>query len=431
MIYLLLDTTGDKPRLIETTTAFYKLATGDDGEYALIGISYAANGELFVHCGDLGATGFSHKDMMLSTDYKRMIDNSKMSKEEKEAATSILTKYADATPCSVVLGDDQCLHMTMFFDIVDEEAIQTKVAELKALFVASYKPVKNNRLSFYAFRKHVLLEGEKGSGKTYGIHELVDNAGWKKVFIGGHEGVESIDLLGHLIQYCDAPQKTQKDLFDVSPSAKMVWRDGALTEAFRSAAAGEKTVLFIDEMLRIHKRELNILVAALTPDNQRRYTLRTNRALSIQNDVAVEEVLSVPVENLWVVGTTNVGANYAVDEIDEALADRFRVIVKNNDREMIMSALAAIAEGKGLSEVVMPLMKFYDAVNNGRAAGSIAKSTNLRHLTEVLEMSESVQDVRQLLTDLIPTLTERNLDGKIVEEQQDFLSSAIRSAFSN
>jgi DNA-binding NtrC family response regulator len=41
----------------------------------------------------------------------------------------------------------------------------------------------------YAFKKHILIEGEKGSGKTYSISKFLHDAGIETVFMAGHEGL--------------------------------------------------------------------------------------------------------------------------------------------------------------------------------------------------------------------------------------------------
>ncbi len=158
----------------------------------------------------------------------------------------------------------------------------------------------------YAFKKHILLEGDKGSGKTYAATTWGRDKDVTQLFIGGHEQFESIDFLGHYIQ--------QK-------SGQLIWKDGPLSEAFRKAKSGEKTILIIDEILRIPKRELNLLISALSSIDSN-YVLRTGRAKSSKDGIAQEEVIEAPTQNLWVIGTTNVGADYAVAAMEDALLVR-------------------------------------------------------------------------------------------------------------
>lgn len=293
--------------------------------------------------------------------------------------------------------------------------------------------------ALYAFKKHLLVEGEKGAGKTFGVHAFVDGKGWNTVYLAGHEAIESIDMLGHLVQHSQEIQivskKGQTSLFpETASQTSMVWKDGALSEAFRLAQNG-KVVFFIDELLRIRRREQNILIAALTPNSKKQYVLRTGRVVEVVDGVAKEETLVVPAENLWVVGTTNVGAGYAVDQIDEAMADRFRTIRKDNDRSEIERILTDQAAQFGLEILVGKFMAFFDAMDAGRKAGEISRLVNLRHFSEVLDMvaQSDVEDnetlVRELMEDLIPTWAERDIDGYPVKEQVDFIVAALDRSF--
>jgi MoxR-like ATPase len=443
---------GARPKIQRLTTLFFPLLCLENGKtdsrrsaasffrmeradgtntWYLIGLFY--DGKKFAtECANVIATGyvrFPNEPQKDKTLYIKRIKDACKSEEERDIALALMGKYTDAQPCNLSFGV-VCDHVAEFIAFKEKdiaEECENLVSFWNGKSASGPRPAME-KAKAYAFKKHILIEGEKGSGKTFGIHSVVDKGGWRKVFLGGHEGIESIDLLGHLIPYSE-PKKGQSGLFEPQgANSSLVWLDGALTDAFRSAAKGVKTVLFIDEMLRIPKRELNILVAALSPDNKGFYTLRTNRAIKVENGIAVEETLSVPSSNLWVVGTTNVGAGYAVDEIDEALSDRFRVILKDNDRDDIEGILLEAAATKGLEEFVPKLLRFYDHIENGRAAGSISRILNLRHLREVLDLAESADDIRPLLSDLIPTLVERDMDGKLVKEQAEYVRAAIGKA---
>ena len=61
-----------------------------------------------------------------------------------------------------------------------EEAIKKAAADIPELVKKILK---------YGFKKHILIEGEKGSGKTYSISKFLDQQGMDTVFIAGHEGL--------------------------------------------------------------------------------------------------------------------------------------------------------------------------------------------------------------------------------------------------
>jgi len=163
--------------------------------------------------------------------------------------------------------------------------IMTKIAE-------STGDDLEGMLSSYAFKKHLLITGNSGEGKTYIIDKFLKDNEISTIMDVGHTGIESIDLVGHYIK---------------KPDGTFGWRDGTFSMAFRRAQK-EKVAYFMDEILRIPTRELNILVGSLTPDSSGMLRLRTNRFVDEVDGVSQTEEIIVPQENLWVVGSTNQGA---------------------------------------------------------------------------------------------------------------------------
>ncbi len=272
----------------------------------------------------------------------------------------------------------------------------------------------------YMFKKHLLIEGEKGSGKTYTISRLAHLLSLNTVFTAGHESMESIDLLGHLIPASDG---------------SLIWKDGALTQAFRMAQT-VPTVLFFDELLRVPQRELNILVGALSPNAQNMYVLRTGRVIGVTEEgVAVEETIEVPTDRLWVVGTTNVGAGYGVDDIEEALADRFRLVRKDTSEEEAESILTQNAKtagftGKSVKTLVSKMMKFFVLMKELQKSGDINKIINQRHMSEAVLLSEGKMDiVKQNLADLVLNWIDRDTNGYPMKEQNKIVMKTIAKVF--
>ncbi len=249
------------------------------------------------------------------------------------------------------------------------------------------------------------------------VDKLIKDAGYTTEFIGGHEAIEAIDLLGYYIK---------------TDTGTLVWKDGGLTAAFRLAAGGTKIVLFIDEMLRIPKRELNILVAALTPDSIGNFNLRTSRAGSINAgeggiDIAEEEVLSVRSDMIWAIGTTNAGAGYSVDTIDEALADRFRTIIKTtSEKEMKAILTGYVKDHPDMDKtIVTRLMKFYKNFHDLKKSGELTKVLNIRHLVETITLSDNTLMVQDMLMDLVPTLCTMDVHGYPTEAQAAIVETLI------
>lgn len=283
----------------------------------------------------------------------------------------------------------------------------------------SASSASEGKLGHYAFRKHLLIQGEKGGGKTYMVDKLIKDKGYKSEFIGGHEAIEAIDFLGYYIK---------------TNTGSLVWKDGGLTSAFRRAAKGEKIVLFIDEMLRIPKRELNILVAALTPDSSGNFNLRTSRAIDVASDaggtdIANEEVITIPASNLWAIGTTNAGAGYSVDTIDEALADRFRTIIKTTSEKELKIIVSGYVKDKGFDKsITNKLFTFYKQFHDMKKSGELTKVLNIRHLVEVVMLADNESQIIDMLNDLIPTLTTMDVHGMPNESQSAIIETLLEKS---
>jgi len=265
----------------------------------------------------------------------------------------------------------------------------------------------------YAFKEHVLVSGPSGASKTYTVDKYVRENGHTKEFIAGHEAIESTDLLGYPIRHIDG---------------SFVWMDGPLTAAFRNAMV-EKTVLFIDELLRIPSKELNILVGALTPNSNGEFVLRTNRLVDIEHGIGKSETLVVPVANLWVVGTTNMGGNYDVNEMDLALNDRFMITDVTIEQDTIDIIIQA-SDSNSLGEMIQnKLSKLFQLVNSLVAAQELTYNMNIRHITKVLRNTEDVKHIKSYLQDLAPQICSRTTEGKLNASEYQIYRDTVDSIF--
>lgn len=245
-------------------------------------------------------------------------------------------------------------------------------------------------IGMYAFKANLLLQGDAGSGKTYAANEYCKKVGIEPVRFFGNNACEASDLIGMYLPYSHNDEFYNEE--------KLVWKDGALAESFRKASNGEKTVLIIDEMLRIPNKELNVLLSSLSPINGK-YYLRTGRLLNVDNSgIGVEEVLSCDVENLFVIATTNLGNDYVVDIIDPALKERFMVEDINNNNSFAIDIISDVLKSKNFSEDdIFVLKAFLNVILNVLEKelyekNYIRKNYSLRLLKYIAELSDNVDE---------------------------------------
>lgn len=265
----------------------------------------------------------------------------------------------------------------------------------------------------YAFKVPILLEGDRGAGKTREARTYSKKHNLPLVEVGGHEGIEASDLLGHYV-----------------PNGKggLVWKDGGLAEAFRRAKA-EKTVLLFDELLRIRGRELSILLSALSPFDGE-YKLRTGRIVSEEDGIGREETLTCPVSNLFVTATTNVGAEFAVDNLDPALAERFIILRKDTDVDRLREIVTSGVAEKGLPESLgKALVEFFTKMVELKKQGVLNQAPTMRTICRALELGGTEAEVMEVLRDQKLLWVDRDVDGVPVAEQMADIERVLARVF--
>jgi len=263
-------------------------------------------------------------------------------------------------------------------------------------------------LDRYAFKKHSLLVGRPGASKTFTATKWIADSGHESEFIAGSNAIESIDLLGYWIKGSDG---------------NLVWLDGVLTAAFRKAQVS-KTVLLFDELFRVPKRELSILVGALTPDSDKNYRLRTNRLVDENDGIGEVELLVVPMENLHVIATTNAGGEFDVDEVDPALMDRFRTYEVSISTSTIHGIAIDVNDGKLPIATIDSLIDLFEKVKLLVSSNELTREMSLRHITEVISMADDASEVASFCQDLTSQICARDTSGFInMTESRIFIST--------
>ena len=266
----------------------------------------------------------------------------------------------------------------------------------------------------YAFRIPLMFEGDRGSGKTYEARQFAEEHGYPCLEIAGNESTEAFEFLGHVVQ-------TEQG---------MVWKDGKLSQAFRLAAKGQKAVLILDELLRIPQRHLSVLLSALSKDSQGYYRLQTGRMCKVEDGIGVEEEIRAPAGNLCVVATTNVGPEFAVEDLDPAVAERFIIARKDTEPSKLNKILAGLCERKGFSRMVgMACVELYEKTNRMVKTGTLNRQATTRTLARSIEEARSEAEVAEILKDQVLLWADRDSSGYPVQSQVGTLNKAIDELF--
>lgn len=259
----------------------------------------------------------------------------------------------------------------------------------------------------------VLLEGDKGWGKTREARVLATRLNAELVEIHGHESVESADLTGHTVRY----------------GHDMVWKDGRLSEAFRKASKGARILLLVDECLRVPQKQLSVFLSALSP-HEDEYRLATGRIINVVDGIGTEETLVCSVNNLLVIATTNVGVQYAVDLMDPALQERFLVKRKELDVGVLRDSVNEFAVSKGFStDVAAKCVAFFKAMMVLRPNGLVADVPNPRTMLRAVNLAKTEGDIKRSVLKQILTWVSRDVEGKPVQEQMDAVRKAVNSVW--
>lgn len=310
--------------------------------------------------------------------------------------------------------------------IENEQSIITELKKIGKLLTSSTSAngssISIDKINQYAFKKPMMLVGEAGSGKTFSLSSWANKAlenGDINHYLQAdfHESFEAPDMLGMMVP---------------NSEGTLTWLDGVVTQAFRLASKGEKVVLFADEILRSPQRELSLLIGALIPKSDGMLSIRTNRIMSTGEDgLAVTEEIKCSPSNLWVVAASNVGSQFAVDDMDSAFKDRFRIFKVESDIALATRVVTNIVKDKGFDiKVAVKMLEIFSAFKELKDAGKLQQVFSIRHMSETLKIAENWTEIHSLLEDLSYTVLSINSSGSANKDEAN-LWKALIAPFDN
>jgi MoxR-like ATPase len=164
--------------------------------------------------------------------------------------------------------------------------------------------------------ENVLLAGYTGTGKTMCVQQAALARGANLVVVEGKEGMIDLDFLGSYLPQLDGTRR---------------WQDGPVLRAVRLAET-EPVVLFLDELNRFPRVQVNILIGMMN-----RVQGKICRQMGMDLEEAGEyyvieipmtaEIVSCPTAHLRFIAAGNFGRSFAVYDLDPALRRRFSTVI--------------------------------------------------------------------------------------------------------
>jgi hypothetical protein len=275
-----------------------------------------------------------------------------------------------------------------------------------------------------AAMKPVLFVGDQGSGKTTVAKMFAYSQPFDEVVLmQGDEGVDAQQMKGGIRPYPSGGATTT------------VWQDGELARAFRLAASGKKTCLYIDELYRIKVRERSPLISGLSPfrmpDGIEYYTISTGRITEVKDGVVTNsETIFAPRHMISIIASTNVGAGFDVQAGDPAEAGRWLQYDLQTTDESVKRIIATVLKDNSMSVSLTP--KFVRLLQEGKklkADNFLMLEPDVRILCDGIKMARNEMDIGNTLLDAALVWVGRTIQGHRSPEQLDQLRKLIARHF--
>lgn len=212
--------------------------------------------------------------------------------------------------------------------------------------------------------EHVLLAGPTGTGKTACFQQIAGSSPATVIALEGKEGLTDLDFLGAIL-----PQK----------DGSRNWVDGPLLRAMR-LAIDEPVLLFLDEINRIPRRHVNLLLTLLNPKpgsfcRQMGLSVVGEGPFYLVEAPMTSEIVCCPARHLRLVAAGNFGRAYAVYDLDPALRRRFDTVIEfdylETHQELALVEHRTGLSGKVAQALVQAAQETRRLMGNGELPGCI------------------------------------------------------------
>lgn len=335
-------------RSVQTLVAakVLQVKVGDD-EYTPVVLCRMVDGnpQWAIYCGDSQVSGVHRLDGKNLAQKLRMEGKVATSVANTVEASGWVGLKPEQASCSFFRmykrNGKFCSHTQAALAELEQPELQVMATQLSdwlagAAVVAPAAALSPEEAAFFdaAFIQHVLLAGERGSGKTFLARRAAQELDAVYLEMQLHPSMEPWEFRAH----------------DRACDGKVYTVLGKLAEAVYWIQQGKRVVLCLDEYFNMNPMYTTVINSPLSLTANDTYLIETGRILDQGGGVGIPEVVEVPSDMLWVVATTNVGARYMLDRIPPSVRARFLIILMNSDAARTRSIL----ESK-LAEYDMPL----------------------------------------------------------------------------
>lgn len=393
-------TEGPRQDVELVNARIYRVTVGSD-EYAVVNLCRIAEDgtpKWTTYCGDKQVQGAYRNDG--KTLAAKLRKEGKVSNKLANAleASDWVAKVPAMAACGFFRMQARsgkfCSHTQAALANIPASELEEMAAELKgwlagedtsvAEVAGKYSPEEE---AFYdaAFIQHVLLAGERGSGKSYLARMAADKYDAVYLEMQMHPSMEAWEFRAH----------------DRAWNGKVYTVMGKLAEAVYWIQQGKRVVLCMDEFLNMNPLYTTAINTPLTLTANDTYIIETGRIIDMGDGIGRIETVEVSADMFWVVATSNIGARYGLDKMAPSVRARFQIILMNTNPERTKSILE-----KNLAKYEMPMefgdmfKKFIEASNQAVLENTLDEEATTRLACNVIRAvhKKAVRDKKKYTT---------------------------------